>query len=464
MSQIQLAFFTPQARQDANVRANPNMFSGELAAAARVGDAVAGIGDKVADVALRAQQAINFGKMADAERQMNEGWALFQDEMEQEPDEAKWGEKWAQKSKEIEKSLGLDKAAPAIQAQMKASLEGWKSKTSIAINRQATGRQIERAKAQTLSAADAALKAGDIGTYEATVDQAAQLGLLDPGDAVKMKAQGPAKAAYYSAVGAINNDPIGTLDALRAKGKDGKWLNFADLDADDRLRLVNHAQTETRQMQGEAYQMLIERTQAGTPMSNDELTGMVEQGLLRPAQAENYKKAYHFGRPASAEAAATLRSLINNYDPSASTAQEDYLRITDEIATLGLTRETQSAALEMLKDKANPKSDLNGPAASFGLKTIDGMFQGGVYGFDPLDKKDLSGEALKDYNRAMLERAQDEDALMQYIKQNPGATREQVLQFIDTNQSRRIIKSVRAAASTAPVLDDVEQLNAILDR
>lgn len=429
------------------------MFNGQFAAGARVGEAVAGIGEKLADWSMRTQQAVNFGTLANAETKMGEAWALFQDDMAKEGDETKWADAWAKRSAEVEKTLGVGKAAPAIKAQLTASIANWKSTGSKAIGHQITQRQIERAKEQTLTAAETALKAGDQDTFLSTVNQAEKLGLLDPSDAEKMRRQGPSKADYYKAVGEMTNDPIGTLQALEEKTDGDRWRNFKALDPDARLTLLSHARRQVHQLQSDTYQDMIERTLAGAPLSSDEVQGLVDQGLITATKAASYTKSYLHGKVKGASIANDISSRITAYDPSLPDAPARYLELIGDIATAGLPTPMQEAAIGLLKEKNDINHPLNSPAAKDAFATIDDRFKAGVFG--QFTESIFTAQGIKTrtdpqkYEEALSVRAKIEDATRAYIRANPKVSATDLQDFVRKQSANHAVHAARAVLGGA---------------
>lgn len=465
MPTIPLHYFTPQQTGDANVRVNPHMHDGEFEGVQRIAGAVAGIGQTVGNFAMKAQEAKNYATMADAERQMKEGFLLFQDEMDQEGDETKWGKAWEARAAGIEKGLGTDKLPPVVRDALAVKLADWKSEAGLRIQQQARKRGILRARDQVIGAAESDLKLGDVEGYKLKIKGAEERGLIDPAQAGELVRDGERKASWYSAMGEINVDPAGMLKNLDARTDDGRPVHYPALDEGQRYSLRQSAMGALNGRRTQAQTTIAERRFNGEVIEEAEVMQMVNEGLVSPSWAKGFLKAQlkeEGSGKAYAPRFAEVLGKIRRYDPKQDSNEEGYAQLFEEAQLLPDKMSTD--AVSKLKAKLDKKAPTNSPAAKFGLDMIDSLFKGGAYGVDGADVKDLTGAALTAYNEAVVAKAEDEDALMQFIEENPQATRTEVTQFFSKHQGRRILRSVRSAISTAPAADEAALLDDILSR
>lgn len=437
MPQIPLYSHTPTASGSVNVRANPGILDGEMQAMQRLGQSVAQVGNQAFDFAAKKQDALNFAKLADGERQMREGFLLFQDELKRNGDEKTWSASWEMRAAEIEASV-MKGVPPALKERMTAEVQGWKSLTVAQVRSVATEREIQRASAQVLDAADSDLKIGDVGGYKAKISEGAAKGLFRPDEAAKLLRTGEQKADWYAAFGMVNEDPAKALDMLDDRTDGGRPSNFTNLDEGQRYSLTQSARGALNSLRIETQESLFNRRQAGEVIGDEELDALVEKKLVKPEWAKRFAQEQRKGMggvEGDAAAFSEVLVAIQEYDPLKDTGRTQYSKLFAQAQLLPDRMATDAVA--RLKDKADPQSVNNSAVAQAAERLIGESFEGGVYGKFDLGEEFVPGTTRKQKKvdravqaKAVQARAEVSDGIREYLKKKPNATEAEVVQEV----------------------------------
>ena len=238
MPKIPLYEHTPQASGANAVRANPNMFNGVAAAAQNVSNAVAGIGEKMADFAIKKQEHVNKGILAREETLRMKVVEDIQKDRLQNPDNPS---KWGEKADVMWKSYDNNRNARAKQERWSHRLieddarsgDTYRGRTGVTLNVNQAKAEISEANARLKQGAEQRLRAGDYEgfiKYHDTMDlsvaereEAIGAGL----DQVYYKMANNALDAISEATPAnaiIAYDDL--IEKLTAQDKNGRHLNF----------------------------------------------------------------------------------------------------------------------------------------------------------------------------------------------------------------------------------------------
>jgi len=447
MPRIPLASFSPSATPQATPRADPGMNDPLLAGGRAIGQGVASVGAVLGDFAMRKQEAVNYAAVADADRKMKEAFVGFQDELQRNGDEKTWLPSWQKRAGEVEKELEMDKMAPAVRDRLSPQLASWKQGTEAAIRSQATAREINRAKSSVMDAAELDLKLGDIASYTDKIKGGEARGLFDPGEADRLVKSGMNKAEYYQATNLILTSPMTAIDALKDQTDGGRWRNFTELEETQRKTLVDSANIAVQRVRAETYQGLIDRMNGGELIGDKELDGLVDQKLMTATQARDIKR--NQGKQAglagvSGGVFSGLLTDINAYDPRGDGTNERYADLAVRVAMLppGLKED----AYNRLKEKRDPASPLNSQVARDAMTQVDASFRAGLFGqFETQELDTKTGMMTKKtdakaYAAALEKKVKVEDALTEYFRANPKATRVDALAYVGKLQEADIAK------------------------
>lgn len=475
MPSIPLYQFTPGATPQSAERAPSDLYAPVAAGGRALGAGIASLGEPIAAFALKKQEAVNYGMLADAERQMKEGFMLFQDELARNGDEKTWTALWQKKVGEIEANLKMGDMPPAVRDRLSPALKDWQMMTTAQVQQQATAREIDRSKANVMAAAELDLKQGDVEAYVSKIRGGEARGLFDPREAEQLVGAGETNAEYYQATNLILTDPIAAMDALTEKNDGGKWANFGKLDEPRRKTLVDSANVAMQRSRAETYQGLIDRMNGGELIGDKELDELVARKLFTPTQARDVKRNQAKGGGlASGQAGkfAEVLVAINGYDPKADGTMERYADLAVSVATLppGLKED----AYAQLKEKRDPASPLNSQVARDSMEQVSQAFNAGLYGAWKQRVVGASGQweektDPKAYAAAMEKRVKIEDNLTRFFRENPKATRADAFKFVSDLNADDVAKQGMALftapdVSRAASIPTPDELDAILSR
>jgi len=486
MPALNLFHFQPQASTPRNVRANPNMFDPQYAAASRVGQAVAGLGDVAANAMVRVQRANSFKHVAEMDMGLQEEWDNFQNNLNPSTDETKWQADWQKKlDARVAKTMPKD-AGPQLKQELQLRTQNFRVRTSGDVGQQAKAVGVQKAKMAGLARTDQLWRNGDAAGAEQSLNEMAGLGLILPEEVPQLVQRGSSRMEAQQVTNMIaSGQPLAAQEALTEKTPTGRWKNFTKLDEDDRLTLLNHARTQTTAMQSANYQDLIDGLSNGEVRNGDELQQLVDRKLITPKQRKTYETAYRHGSfNTKPEDIGELLSDVANYDPQKDPDQTERAKLLGRIATTGFPQNVQSEANQLLGKKADPQNVLNNAVAKDAFEGIDQRFRLGIYGKyesrSMITTGPMAGQWTTTVDKGVYEKAigtkrRVEDATRRYLEQTPNATAEQVNKFVSDVQLGETVKAGRAAIMdglglpTAPKPDDDAKarrarLDAILSR
>jgi hypothetical protein len=139
-----------------------------------------------------------------------------------------------------------------------------------------------------------------------------------------------------------------------------------------------------------------------------------------------------------------LLTDINAYDPRGDGTNERYADLAVRVAALppGLKEDAYSR----LKEKRDPASPLNSQVARDAMTQVDASFRAGLFGqFETTEQDPKTGLMVKKtdakaYAGALEKKVKVEDALTEYFRANPKATRVDALAYVGKLQEADIAK------------------------
>ncbi len=460
MPKIPLYQHTPQASQPNQVRANPNMYAGVGAAGERLGSALAGVGNTMADFAVKKMEATNYSTLLDSERKMKEGWLLYQDEIKTNPDETTWEPRWLKQAAKIEKELGGKGVPEAIKPKLRAMTEDWKMTTSLAVKTAATGASIKRATGQATLAHEQYLIEGNVVAANQVIADGAELGLFSEAEAEKLTREAPGKVDQYDIARLMAHDPIAAQRALTDKTDGGRFRNYTNLDDNERATAINSAGVAARKVRTANYQDLIQRNINGQPATKPEIMGMVEDGRITATQAQSYLNGQAIDKYAPAGTFPRVLEEVTHYDAAADPKGHEYERLMGMIATTGLMPPLAAKAVEALNQRRDPKSAVNTPAGSFGQSELRTAFDQGIYGDFKVARAGKPDQIdPKKYNAATVALAEQLVHLDAFMRENPNADRVAVAKYVQALNQRYLdgkVSSILRSLVPANHMGDAE--------
>lgn len=447
MPRIPLASFTPTATPEGSARANLGMFDPLARAAESIGQSARDIGQGMVQFQLKKDAAVNYATLADADRTLKSSFVSFQDELESNGDETTFVPEWQKRMTEVEKNLGMEKMAPVVRERLSVQLKDWQVQTTAAVRSQATAREISRSKALVTDAADYDLKLGDVDGYSEKIRGGEARGLFSAKEAQDLVKSGSMKAQYYQATNLILKAPMEAIDALKDETDGGKWRNYPDLDESQRKTLVDSANVAVQRVRAETYQDLIMRMNGGELIGDKELEGFVVQKLMTPTQARDIKRNQSKQAGLAGVAGGVFSGLltdINAYDPRGDGTNEVYANLAIRVA--GLPPGLKEDAYSRLKDKKDPASPMNTQVARDAMSQVDSSFRAGLFGQYETQELDTKTGVMtkktdaKAYQAALDKKVKVEDALTEYFRANPKATRVDAMAYVGKLQEADIAK------------------------
>lgn len=359
MARLQLL----QADQpDAPLYPGATVSSDALMAPARGAQAIAGavgeLGDRMADLAQRLQAAKNAATQADAERQMQQSFADYQNKLATSNDEEKWVPDWqAQLNQTKQGIFSGTNLPPEVRRNLEQRFLDFQQKTEVSVQTQATARTIERQTTKLQNAAEYMWRAGDYERGAVFIDQAAKAGLMTPEAADALKMKGGEIVDMSNVQSLILKYPSSASDWITAKNKDGSWENFSHLTEQQRYEMVRRARVAASAERTATVQDFVERQQAGSLIPQDEIDRAVKANKLTATQGrwvmQNQRR---LGRDPNlvTDYAETLRE-VDRYDPAQDPTNERFAALHARM--LQFPEDWQQEVNRRLQKARNPTSD-----------------------------------------------------------------------------------------------------------
>ena len=432
------------------VGADFNALDAPNRADAGMGAAIGDAGREVGDFAMKLQSAVNYGMAADADRQMREAAAEFQQSRVGRTDEDQWEAQWKEKSDQVWQGIqDTMRLGPGLRRQLSVNFKDWQSANGIEVATMANKQRINRAVDRVGLAADEAARDGDEHGIVSAFDGAVDNHLMLPEQADKLKKEYLTKVDEYAARNFIMNNPAGAVDFLEQQTKDKKYVNLPRLTADQRQTLINTAKVAFTKFQTDNYDDLIAGLQQGQVKTPVELTSLVATNVISAKQRKSYEAAYlHGSYNTSVDSIGKVFSDLNNYDPQKDPQFKDRAKLLGVIATSGFPQNVQTEMNALLQQKTDPKHVLNSPVAKDAFEGIDQRFRLGLYGKFETKVEDKEGNVRtvvnpKVYESAMQVKRRVEDAARKFLNDNPQATAEQVNDFVSNVQMSNVVRTGR---------------------
>lgn len=428
-------FFTPQRTPQTTARGNPNRLGAELANAARIGNAAQDVGNMLGDLAVRKQEAVNVGQVAKVGVELTKGFSEFTMNLEKQPDESKWKEDWAKAEQKIVGNLKVSEMNPAVKQRVELMLGQWRAESGLELDKRVFAAEVERAKVDTVEAADAFLHAGNVESYKTTIREGESKGLFSKSEASKLISGAESTAAKYQATDAVLADPIKAEKLLLEKTDGGNYRNYKALDPLERQTLLRSAKVAANDVRVKTLDSLTARQMRGEVISDNELQSHVDAGTLEEVDMETVKKNQFGSRLTDKDwdAYRELRSDIAEYDPN---GDGDHTALTDLRRRIFMAPESLKGELKgLLDDAADPEGFRNTAIGRQGFQVITDNLSAGFYGEFKRTYMNDDGKWVTEIDQAARQKALKlktaaDDALGDFLRDNPQATHIEVLDFI----------------------------------
>jgi hypothetical protein len=437
------------ARQDAQrvqaPRANPGMLDAKYNAAARVGDAVAGIGE----LAFRVKNATDSAYITRSQTQMEAAQLDFQNWTKTNPDPSTWQPELDARLSETKQAVdeGAKSLSPMARQRLALTVEGWESHTRQRVQLHATEQSLQIAQASVAEFVAQATANSDLPSIEVKLQEAVRDGIVHPKAAQADLSRARGQIVANSANALIESDPFEAERQLNAKDDSGEYLNFTELSPAARVTMEFRARKAAAQVRGttmrEWSSAMNDALQGRGPVPDREAIEQEAKAQgISPKWVDNlFKVPGAFKEDDYASARRELLSLdLLNDETGANNAR----------AVAIVTQFKGFAASELgklVEAKTKEKDPINSPIAKFGVSSIKDMFEIGGYGSF---KRPMAGGLFQDdpalKQKAEVIMSRNIDLFQDWVKKNPNATHEQAQKYINglnaghaTNNGARLI-------------------------
>lgn len=307
----------------------PNRARGQFAQT--LGD----VGEMVGQFAMKLQAAKNYGIMADADREMRQATADFQQSRIGRTDEDNWQNEWNEKAQATRsKIFDTHQIGPDLRRQLDSNFKTWDQTNAIEVRTLATKQAVNRAQERISNAANDAAKDGDEETINKLFNGASTHGIYYPEQAEALKKGYLNKIDEYAAKNYIDNFPVGAVEFLKEKGDGGQYKNLPRLSPMQRDSLLVQARQRMHAYQADNVNDIRDRIDGGEDISEDFIR-------LRESRGE-----------ISARGAANIRRYVLGKDLAQAKEIKDAL-ISDVLTTDATTmRDPQEWGEQMMSDAA----------------------------------------------------------------------------------------------------------------
>jgi hypothetical protein len=425
----------PQAAGNYGVRANPGMFDGVNQANARLGDAVAGVGE----LAVRVKRATDTAYVIGAQTKLEAAQADFQTWTKTQPDTSTWQDEHAARMQAAVTDVddGGKNLAPDAQLHLKTLTGQWQTRGASELNRLATNQNIINAQGTINEAVDQSITSNDVTGAHAAIDNGVATGIIHPNMGVALKKKVTVGVATNQANAAMEQDPFTVTEQLTAKDDGGNYVNFQGLPQAARATMQFRASklaNETRAATVREWATQIRQAQDDGSMMPDE-DGVRAEAARQGIAPKTIDRLYAVPKVKTgtdAKEFAETYSAIMAYSPGDDPTKEHLGEIIAQAEGFkGIAHDKLSA---ILTKKLDPHSPSNKPAFKAGVDLIDDAFKLGVYGSyrtPGAQEYDADGKAIQREDpakkqKAQMIRARNLDAFNAWVEDNPEKAKSQV--------------------------------------
>lgn len=416
----------------------------EAAGGAAIGQAIGQAGQYLAGIGEQIQRAKNIADITEAETQMDEAFAAYQDEMANNPDEASWATNWGEQLKGLETQIiGNPKLSPAARDELSNRFMRFQGQSKISIATAARKQSIMRAKDAIELQLIRAVENQDPEAGDAALAQATDVGLMLPGEAearslgIRKQIERNQKIEEAEQKSALFEQLYGsTFDAPEAIAemlleKDGDQFKVP-LTQNQRAELLGVARRREFELRDAEAEEIYNDIWSGKIGSEEEIIARAEDSRLQPKDLQQLisgLKSRQFKTPPDK---ATLAELRHQAEQLAELEEPDYdalynlqseLRgINDDWTQIHRTilGDVQSRWARQGKDPGTlPEPKVSGPHASVLKALSDQYWRSGLFG----NNLNADGsQNLNDFGEAAASREMWEMSMEEWSKQNPGAS------------------------------------------
>lgn len=424
-----------------NVRANPGMLDGVFNAQQRLGGAVEGIGQEGTELATRVKAATDTAYVIGAQTKLETTTEGFKAWTLEHPDTSTWGDELDARMQAAKEDVqaGAGNLGHMAKLHLTTQLGAWQERTKAQANIWQTEQSIHNAAGVAQEGINAAVANNDADSAHAIIATAVSHGVIHPTVGAAMAKRVTNGIATNQANAAIEADPFTAPDLLNAKNADGSYKNFPGLPQPARVTMLfraNKLASETRSATLKEWQGNVIAAQQGQGPMPDKESVMQEaerQGISPKSIEALFKPKKTFDPGTYAD----LRSkIVAHYDPMKDTDNSERAALTEQVYAANFPAQTQSELLTDIENKSKPDHVYNSPMFKDAMQVNDKNFTLGVYGkYETKVKNQTTGEVRTILNPSTLRQAEETkarvtDALVNFLKQKPEATHDEVTKFL----------------------------------
>lgn len=415
-------------------------------AAMASGKLLAGAGATASELFSEVGQKIKENRQADAvfkaDIAMTRNMDDFRAKLKDMPDSNQWENQHQQMVQTTKNQVLAD---PNIDNQTRKlltnKLELWSLKTGSEVRMGQLLQQASNTKLHALTTARSYANKGQLDSAEAALQYAVDHHALSK-EQKEAEFENIKVDAYRNMTDArINQQPIESVDWLKetVKDKDGNdvkdkdgfkvYKNIPDMSASDRIQLINKAEIAANKYRVQQTDDILKRMQAGEIVGDKEIDGLVKSNIIKASEAKYIKEERNRLTPDPNHQVkyADLLTQINMYSREEDPKNINYAELSTKL--LAYTGSEQQFLRQQLNKMYNQKPDSteNGVAAT---KYLSAIYNKGLLG-------NISMVKGKPANEAQARNAAKALAIIgsnfeQYRKQNPKATVQDQIDFIDS--------------------------------
>ena len=295
-------------------------------ALANVGDAVAGLGDKLGRISEAQFKMKRRNDLAEADITFKEAAGRLEIDLASDPNPATRIQRYDEVMGKTMAELMSREYDPQTKSEIEMQLRGLNAsyRTRVAVQSIAAGLAAERGRGDNV-----VMRYEAAGEYDKAAEYITGLpdAVLPPEAKDKAVFQLQQKAIDAQATRAMEADPAWGIESLKARDENGNYLNFQGLPEDRRRELAGFAERKLNEQQRERLDSLIRREIVGgddAPTAK-EIAEEVKFGRLDPAAGHAWIKRLEAENPPLADPNIVndIYERIDQFDPESDFKQND---------------------------------------------------------------------------------------------------------------------------------------------
>ena len=415
-------------------------------AAMSSGRLLAGAGAAASDLFSQVGQKIKENRQADAvfkaDLAMTKNMDNFRAQLKNMPDSNEWEKQHEQMvlatKNQVFADPNMDNETRKL---LNNKLELWGTQTGGEVKMGQLLQQASNTKLHALTVAQSYANKGDINAAEAALNYAVDHHALTA-EQKESEFESIKIDAYRNITDArINQQPIESVDYLKEtskdkngdtiKDKDGLYVykNLPEMSASDRIQLINKAEIAANKYRVQQTDSLMARMQSGEIIGDKEIDGLVKTRVIKASEAKYIKQERNRLTPDPNHELkyANILTEINQYNRQDDSKNEQFAHLSTQL--LGFTAGEQQFLKQQLNKRYNEKPDST-ESGSAAEKYVSTIYQKGLLGNTSMVKgKPVNEAQARNAAKALVTIGAN---LKQYLKQNPNASVQDQIEFIDS--------------------------------